>query len=206
MPPPSATASSPRAAATAARRSQILDAALACIADKGIEATTIEDIRDRSRASIGSIYHHFGDKDQLIGAVFAAALIEYTNGFLAALERSRSARTGLERAVEFHIGWFDDRPVLADLMFRTLYTERRQPHELRPHFVAFDARLNAWLERHQTRGELRRLHPDVYAATIFGPCIELSRLRMGGYSDQDQREAARQLAGVIWQGLRLVSP
>lgn len=195
---------SPRAAATAVRRTQILDAALQCFSEKGIESTTIDDIHRRAKASIGSIYHHFGDKEQLIAALFTSAIEEYTEGFLGALVSSRRPKSGLEHASRFHLEWFDEHPVLADLMFRTLYSDPGSPDQMRRHFVAFGVRLNEWLETHRARGELRSLHPDVYAAAIFGPCLELSRYRMGGYSSQDRDEAARQLATVMWQGLRSV--
>ena len=49
--PKSATLSGER------RRTEILDAALRCFDHQGITATTIEDIRAESGASIGSIYH-----------------------------------------------------------------------------------------------------------------------------------------------------
>ena len=48
------------------RKDSILTAALACITDVGADATTIEMIRERSGASIGSLYHHFGNKDCII--------------------------------------------------------------------------------------------------------------------------------------------
>ena len=52
----------------------ILSCALACFNELGIQATTVETIRERANSSIGSIYHHFGNKDGLIAALFFAAL------------------------------------------------------------------------------------------------------------------------------------
>ena len=40
------------------RKSAILSAALAVFSEKGIEATSIEDIRQRSQGSVGSISKH----------------------------------------------------------------------------------------------------------------------------------------------------
>jgi AcrR family transcriptional regulator len=44
------------------RKQEILDAALRGFAEKGLAGTTVEEVRRRSGASVGSIYHHFGDK------------------------------------------------------------------------------------------------------------------------------------------------
>ena len=59
------------------RKDEILQAALACFTDFGVDATTIEMIRDRSGASIGSLYHHFGNKERIIGALYLAGTAEY---------------------------------------------------------------------------------------------------------------------------------
>jgi AcrR family transcriptional regulator len=47
------------------RQEAILSAALECFTSRGFAATTVEEIRRRSGASIGSIYHHFGGKEGL---------------------------------------------------------------------------------------------------------------------------------------------
>ena len=52
-----------RAAATSARQEAILDAALKLFNRHGYAATSIDDLRKASRASVGSIYHHFGGKE-----------------------------------------------------------------------------------------------------------------------------------------------
>lgn len=57
-------AKQPKARATTpARRATILKAALGCFIGQGVEATTIDDIRRASGSSIGSLYHHFGNKE-----------------------------------------------------------------------------------------------------------------------------------------------
>ena len=56
-------------ASTENRRRTILAAALACFAEHGYEATTLGQIRERSGASVGSIYHLFASKEEIAGAV-----------------------------------------------------------------------------------------------------------------------------------------
>jgi AcrR family transcriptional regulator len=41
---------------------QILLDALACFLEYGLDATSIEMIRDKSESSVGAIYHHFKNK------------------------------------------------------------------------------------------------------------------------------------------------
>ncbi|VFT27135.1 transcriptional regulator [Pseudomonas aeruginosa] len=73
------------------RKDEILQAALACFSEHGVDATTIEMIRDRSGASIGSLYHHFGNKERIHGELYLAGIGQY-----AALLESR-LRQGAQR-------------------------------------------------------------------------------------------------------------
>ena len=65
------------------RQGKIIRAAQACFAEFGFANTTMEDIRRRSGASNGSIYHHFSSKEGLAAAI---ADLRYQSGPL------RSAR------------------------------------------------------------------------------------------------------------------
>lgn len=48
------------------RRRDMIEAVLDCIADTGIEATTVRAVADRAGVSNGLIRHHFASKDNLI--------------------------------------------------------------------------------------------------------------------------------------------
>lgn len=55
------------------RAAMLVEAGLACLAEGGITAFTVDNICRKSGASRGLIAHHFGGKDQLLAAVYAAA-------------------------------------------------------------------------------------------------------------------------------------
>ena len=56
------------------RRESILEAALGCFLEKGYIATTINDIREASGATTGSIYHFFDGKGALAMALLEDAV------------------------------------------------------------------------------------------------------------------------------------
>lgn len=49
-----------------AQRERILRAVIACIADKGVERTSIADIRRKAGLSAGALYVHFTNKDDMV--------------------------------------------------------------------------------------------------------------------------------------------
>lgn len=61
-------------------RRQVLDAALSLFSRQGFRATTVREIANEARVSIGNVYHHFPDKE----AIFRSLLDEF-----AAITRSR---------------------------------------------------------------------------------------------------------------------
>jgi AcrR family transcriptional regulator len=64
------SAQSRRWAKTGATQRRILDAATEVFATRGFSAATMADVVAGSGASIGSIYHHFGGKNELFLAIF----------------------------------------------------------------------------------------------------------------------------------------
>lgn len=85
---------SSQAAARPATRDRVLAVAIAQLEAGGEALVRIDDIRDRSGVSIGSIYHHFGDRDGVIAAAQLRRFSQYAEAEVAALSeivrRSRS--------------------------------------------------------------------------------------------------------------------
>src|SRR5882757_1726176 len=91
------------ASTTDDRRRDILRAALACFLEKGLVASTIEEIRQAAGASIGSLYHHFGSKDDLAAALYVEGLRDYQAGAIAELRAHPGAEEGVKTAVIHHL-------------------------------------------------------------------------------------------------------
>src|SRR6201998_2732161 len=68
--PAQARAQARRWAKTGAPQQRILDAAIEVFATRGFTAATVADVVAGSGASVGSIYHHFGGKNELFLAIF----------------------------------------------------------------------------------------------------------------------------------------
>src|SRR5438105_12535297 len=93
-----------------ARADSILDAALACFNERGVSGTTIDDVRERAGASVGSIYHHFGSKEALATALHVKGARSYQRGFVKVLQGERTARAGILAIVRYHLRWVAEHP------------------------------------------------------------------------------------------------
>jgi TetR/AcrR family transcriptional regulator len=128
--------SGPRAART---RAAILAAAERLFAERGFEATRLEDVAEAVGIRRASIVYHFRDKPALYDAVLA----EVFGGFHARIEPallgSEAFAVRIERAVSLWIDYVAERPALARILLREVADgaagrrARLLPH-LRPFF------------------------------------------------------------------------
>lgn len=189
-------------ATTGGRRDAILAAALTVFTEKGIEAATIDDIRLRSQASVGSIYHHFGTKEGIAAALFVACLDDYWGRLIAAIDGEAQAQRAMHALVDTHIHWIVDYPDLARFLF-----SRRQAvgaaHEqlVRQHTADHLKQLFGFFKPWLKDGTLRRMPFELTVAILMGPVQELSRHWLGGRISIDPREAIGELSGAAWRSL-----
>jgi AcrR family transcriptional regulator len=80
------------------RREQLLDVARELFAQKGYEATSIEEIAGRADVSKPVVYEHFGGKDGLYAAVAEREMQRVLERFTAAMGDPGRPREMLERA------------------------------------------------------------------------------------------------------------
>lgn len=184
------------------RKSAILTAALAVFSEHGIEAATIDDIRQRSGASVGSIYHHFGNKEGLAAALFAQGLDDYWTRLIAAIAAAPDARLAIHAMLDTHVGWIVAKPDLA----RFLFARRQavsQAHEdsirqlTNQRFKQLFELFKPWFQQ----GLFRRLPSELYAPLLLGPAQELSRHWLGGRLAFDPRQAIEELSGAAWRSI-----
>ena len=189
-------------AAAGPARERVLAAALECFDRAGVVGTTLADIRRESGASIGAIYHHFADKQQLAAAVYVDGMARYQAAFVAELRAHPGAEEGVRAIVAFHLRWCAANRELA----RYLLTQRAAAGpvdaELAEHNRAFFAQVTGWWNPHAHYGALRELDVDLIHALWLGPSQEYCRHWLAGRARRVPAAVARELADAAWNSLR----
>jgi AcrR family transcriptional regulator len=188
---------------TPSRKRQIIETALACFAQLGLDRTNMEEIRKRSGASTGSIYHHFKSKEGLAAEVYLEGILRYQEGFLSQLEAVPEANEGIHAIVRYHVTWVRDHPDWA----RFLFQQRRAQFmtgvegEFSKINADFFGRVAAWLGGHIKAGTIRRLGADLYVPLILGPCQEYTRMYLSGRTHGSPEGISDELAEAIWRAV-----
>lgn len=185
------------------RRRQILDAALACFLDKGYAATSMADIRTRSGASTGSIYHFFRGKGGLAEALLREAVSGWANLSAAALDPAATAEQALKSSVRGLMLWAFEHPA----QFRFM-EEIRGLAPADPDFAAVrnlfeeGRALGAVQYAHMAAvGAVRNLPFAIAHALMLGPAYTYLRLAEATPPDQATR-IANLFAEAAWQAVR----
>ncbi|KRE58826.1 TetR family transcriptional regulator [Phycicoccus sp. Soil748] len=80
------------------RREQLIDVGRKLFADKGFEATTVEEISSKAGVSKPVVYEHFGGKEGLYAVVVDREIAALLDGITGALSADLGSRETLERA------------------------------------------------------------------------------------------------------------
>jgi len=105
-------------------RQAILDAALDLAAERGISATTVDDIADRAGVAKGSLYYNFSGKDDLFAELFASVGCSLVPALDEALAAS-SGRGALVALVETLLRRMRENPQLAKLVASEIFRSDR---------------------------------------------------------------------------------
>jgi AcrR family transcriptional regulator len=177
------------------RRETILEAALESL--EAGEEVTIESVRERSGASVGSIYHHFSDKEGILGALYAEVLGGYQAGVLRTLKSAPDAEEGIKALVRHHLRWVERHPERARLLLDGVARVRaeQEVEELNQSlFAAFEE----WAGRQENLCSMRR---EVFFSAVFGPAQTLSRSWLVR-RDGSLRQVEDDLADAAWRAVR----
>jgi AcrR family transcriptional regulator len=184
------------------RRAEILDAALESFAERGYAATTIADLRERSGASVGSIYHRFGDKQGVAAELYVECLLDYHRGVARALERDPGAEDGIKALVRHHLRWVERNPRRAAFLLDRREAEAAAADRIREANLELLEIVRRWLEPHLDAGRVRRMPLQLFYVIVLGPSQEYVRQWLRDPDRASLRRVGPVLAEAAWNAVR----
>ncbi|HEX2907359.1 MAG TPA: TetR/AcrR family transcriptional regulator [Phototrophicaceae bacterium] len=160
----------------AARRTQIIDCTIACIAELGYAQTSFTQIAKRAKISKGVISYYFATKDELMRAVVREVLSAFTAFVVSHIDAEPTVSAQLRAFIEANLAFMDThrKPMIATFdIIRSARTEDGQT------LISSDlaetdlTALAAHLQRGQEQGEFRAFNARIMAATILALRNEL---------------------------------
>ncbi len=178
----------------------ILNAALHLFTERGYFNTSVQDVARVSGASIGSIYHHFKDKEDIARALYQHHLDFMSEAIETIIIRHGSVQERC-RAIMAMLFEFTERQPAA--MAFMLYAKHREflpgarpvcssrPFELMRKIVAMGIET----------GEIRALDPVIASSAMFGGALRLIAARLDDVIDWPLDERIDEVWSCAWRGI-----
>lgn len=181
----------------------ILEAALQCFNSNGIEATTIEMIRLACHTSVGAIYHHFGNKEGLVAALFFAAMSDQAALRLRYFETAETTKDGVNALVFSYVDWVTSQPEWARFQFNARFAVANGPHkdELAERNKLRNQQVQGWFSRPGVGEELKHFPSELVSSLIIGPSESYCRAWLSGRVNETPGTYRETLADAAWRSL-----
>ena len=186
-----------------AHKRHVMACALDCFERDGLDAATIEQIRVRAESSIGSIYHHFGNKDGLVAALFFAAMDDESALAEARLADVASPRAAVEASVRTYLEWVSEQPRLARFMYRARAAVAAGPFgaALVERNRAKSLSMRQWLARGIEDGTIRELPRETYVPLLIGQSETYCRAWLSERVRGKPSDHAAVFADAAWRSI-----
>ena len=160
-------------------RQQVLDTVLVLFRERGYFATSIQDISRESGVSVGSLYHHFGDKEGIARALYQTLMEQMSRRISWISARHGSVHDQCRDIVKTLFDMTESSPLVMDFM---LYAKHKdflpeekpicssRPFELMRTIVAAGMQ----------SGEIRQMDIMVASTSLFGGPIRMIMARLDG--------------------------
>jgi len=185
-------------------------AALDCFTAKGFSETSMADIQERSRASMGSIYHHFESKERLAAALYLEGLKGVHGAIRGVLAETEQAEEGIKALVQAYIDWFVHHPDLGHYLSEGMGAQylEVEGEKIREETAMLRRDLGGWLRPHIESVKIARLPAELDSPLMLGPTREFLQqwlINRVQRSPANLSESSQALAEAAWKALASTS-
>jgi AcrR family transcriptional regulator len=183
----------------AARRAQLIEVGRKVFAERGYEATSVEEIAERAKVSKPIVYEHFGGKEGLY-AVIVDREVEHIVSSIVQAVASGTPRERLERAALAFLTYVQERPEGFAILLRDAPAKGGgEMHALM--FDLADRVGGIFSEQFRSAGYDAKAAP-IYAHALVGMVAFVGQWWTEARKPPAAETVASHIAALAWMGLR----
>ena len=150
-------------------RERVLAVSLELVADKGFDATTVEEIAEAADIAPATFFNHFQSKGGLLGEITAQVVESVELLIEAHLHEDAQVADRLEDLARHAASLISEQQKLAREVMLEMLRSSSRPEDAAPYLATLRRPLAQMLERGQTNGEVRRdLEAEFLAEMVLG--------------------------------------
>ncbi|MDD2942016.1 MAG: TetR/AcrR family transcriptional regulator [bacterium] len=187
-------------------RERILAAALDLFVEQGYFNTNVPDISKKSRCSVGSIYHHFLNKEEIAQNIHKMGLDKFREEVSSAVDSIPSDNTELfiKKLVIAFMSFPERDPIVSRYLWLSRHNEFLSAGTQRPTSVGFDKlgrKMTKVIKKAVRSGIIPELPAELIWSSIFGMPVSYIRDWLDGFSKSRPSEVAPAIADACWAAL-----
>jgi AcrR family transcriptional regulator len=189
----------PRLAASA-RRAQLVEVGRTVFAQRGYEATSVEEIAERAGISKPIVYEHFGGKEGLYAVIVDREVAHIVERIVTAISTG-SPRERLERAALAFLTYVKERPGGFAVLLRDVPASKRSGEMPALMYDLADRVGAIFTEQFRKAGYDARAAP-IYAHALVGMVAFVGQWWTESRKPPPVETVAGHIAALAWMGLR----
>ncbi len=186
-------------------KDRILLASLRLFVKQGYFNTNVPDLSRESKCSVGSIYHHFRNKEEVAAALYGAGISAFREALEATLDPKDGVSNNLKTIVKFFLKFTEENVELSKYLWLSRHTEFMSGNIRHPTMVGFDQlgrRLTKSIKEGIRKGEIRALKAHVLWSILFGVPLSYARDWLDGYNTLAPSVVAEDFSEACWRALK----
>lgn len=178
----------------------ILRCALNLFNTHGVDATTIDIIRAESQTSVGSIYHHFGNKEGVVAALYLAALEDQMSLRERYISEVSSTQGWVYALVHSYVDWVVHQPDWARFQYQARHAVAQSAFadQLKEANSARNAQMRDWFSDPDHQRDLKDLPRELVPSLIIGAAESYCRAWLSARVKQSPAVHRQLLAEAAW--------
>lgn len=184
---------------------KILNEALSCFLEHGIETTTIEMIRERADTSVGAIYHHFKNKEGLVATLYVTAIEDQAERRDQALTTAQNLQQGIQSIIGSYIDWVMDYPDFARFLYAANFSiSKSAEHEqLKQKNNARNQHLLSWMKQQPDYAVIQDIPHELLLSLMVGSAESYCRAWLSKKVKSTPNVYKQPLAESAWNAMSM---
>ncbi len=178
----------------------IMDTALELFTGNGYFNTTVHHIQKAAGISIGSIYHHFKNKEAIAKAIYDALIDQMSQAILNIMQQHDSTKDRCRAVISYLFELTENEPRKMHYMLHANHKEFIPDQKPVCSSVPFEM-IASMVPIGMTNGEIKPMDPIAASVCLFGPALRLIHLKLDGVIQRPLSEYFDEIWNAAWEGL-----
>lgn len=182
----------------------MLEAALQLFVEQGYFNTNVPDISRLSRCSVGSIYHHFLNKEEIADQLYNNGIEQFRRGLSEVIDPEADLASTIRTIVVTFLQFAESHLLLSRYLWQARHSEFLSAKVRKPTVIGFDVlgrRLTKLVKNGIRRGEIPPMNAEIFWTIVFGMPLSFVRDWLDHCTRQTPSQAAPAIANACWAAL-----